>query len=82
MSLPSPTQAYKKVFVQGVVSGIGGAVGTTVGFAVLLAVLGGVFSFLGEIPFLGDVIRPVVQIVRDASTPRHEPTTTNYQTQL
>ena len=43
---------YKHEFVKGIFRGLGGVIGATVVLSILLLI----FSFLGEIPLLGDVI--------------------------
>ena len=55
----TPRQVWS-AFVRGLFTGLGGVVGATLGVAILLFIL----SLLGEIPFVGDIVKNISDTIK------------------
>jgi uncharacterized membrane protein len=70
MSARQMIPTFRQTFWHGVVAGVGWAIGATLVFAIGLTILSSVVSLLGKIPFIGDLIKPMDQIVNQSEDPR------------
>ena len=62
--------SFKRNFFQGIVSGVGWALGATFVFTIGLAILGALLTLLGQVPVVGNLFKPVVEIIQQSVDPR------------
>lgn len=63
---------WRRIFWHGVFSGIGWAFGATIVFAILITLLGSVLAWLENVPVVGNIFRPVENIIEQRENPREQ----------